>query len=302
MQNLNHDEWRVKLIEMLIECLNGNELVYEEIGYYYLCYAPASIYKYYSNDERNLKAVKENKMWYSALNKFNDPFDGDFLIDREKIFQCAIQNLPNKREIRAGSPAWKNVRALMKQQVKDLRKTFEQIRHTTGVTCFSEKDDSLLMWAHYANNHKGMCVEYELMKFNTQLMYSPVPIIYSPNRINLEYTNIYDGNNVEKETMAYFVNCLIHKSMEWEYETEWRIIRDEGACGCLWDLQKQGALLDSVQPSSIILGCEAEDEFINEVKQYCIENKINLFKMCKDEIQYKLNKITILHFDIEEDS
>ncbi|MDD2979257.1 MAG: DUF2971 domain-containing protein [Hespellia sp.] len=29
------------------------------------------------------------------------------------------------------------------------------------VSCFSEKNDSILMWSYYGNSHKGICVEYD---------------------------------------------------------------------------------------------------------------------------------------------
>src|SRR5690606_30132625 len=32
-----------------------------------------------------------------------------------------------------------------------------------GVTCFSKNCKNLLMWAHYANNHTGMCIGYDLV-------------------------------------------------------------------------------------------------------------------------------------------
>ncbi len=52
-----------------------------------------------------------------------------------------------------------------------------------------------------------------------------------------------------------------------------------------------------IRPSSIILECAAKQEFEQEVKGYCSANKINLYKMEKDNIQYKLNKIPIFEFD-----
>ena len=55
-----------------------------------------------------------------------------------------------------------------------------------------------------------------------------------------------------------------------------------------------------IQPSSIILGCAAQPELEREVTDYCSTNKINLFKMEKDPIQYCLNKQTILQFDRED--
>lgn len=45
-----------------------------------------------------------------------------------------------------------------------------------------------------------------------------------------------------------------------------------------------------IQPNSIILGCETQSEFKQKVTGYCSVNKINLYKMEKDPIEYRLNK------------
>ncbi len=40
-----------------------------------------------------------------------------------------------------------------------------------SIACLTETEDSLLMWSHYANNHCGMCVEYDLLSINEQLKF-----------------------------------------------------------------------------------------------------------------------------------
>ena len=35
------------------------------------------------------------------------------------------------------------------------------------MSCFSEDNDNLLMWAHYGDNHRGICVEYDIKKMIT---------------------------------------------------------------------------------------------------------------------------------------
>lgn len=96
--------------------------------------------------------------------------------------------------------------------------------------------DSLLMWAHYANNHRGMCVEYELMEINKQLGFSPVPVIYSDRKVKF---NSINQDAVETDTTRNFIESLTSKSPEWSFEKEWRIIRDDGACGKNWDIEKK---------------------------------------------------------------
>ena len=171
---------------------------------------------------------------------------------------------------------------------------FSQMRSQMGITCLSELDDSLLMWAHYANNHRGMCVEYELMEINRQLKFTPIPIVYSEDRACIGSLN---PDTVERDTTKVFLESLTAKSSEWSYEKEWRIIRDDGACGDRWDAEKKGALLDMILPTSVTLGCMAKQEFSKEVQEYCENNQINLYKMERDPKAYRLVKVPILQFD-----
>ena len=106
-----------------------------------------------------------------------------------------------------------------------------------------------------------------------------------------------DQDALNKETMSLFIQSLTSKSPEWSYEKEWRIIRDEVACGSRWDDENKGALLDAISPSAIFLGCCASDELTSTLKQYCQNNKIPLHKMKKDPLLYRLKKETILEFD-----
>ena len=55
-----------------------------------------------------------------------------------------------------------------------------------------------------------------------------------------------------------------------------------------------------IRPISIILGCAAKPEFEQEVIDYCSANKINLYKMEKDPIKYRLNKKVVMEFDKED--
>ena len=296
-QKYEQDEWKIPLHTELLTAMTGNPAekarAYAEIGYYYQCCAPASLYKYYRNTVENLDAVKNNKMWYSAPCNFNDVFDCDISIDDKKVFNEALKLFPDKRGIRPGSNAWKNFRATMNQQLRALRSQFDELRNTTGVSCLSESENSLLMWAHYANNHRGFCVEYDLLEINRILNFSAVPVIYSEGRTCFDF---FDPQTIEKDTLKLFIQSLTSKSPEWSYEKEWRIVRDQGACGDEWNADKKGALLDMVPPSSIILGCAAQPEFEREVTDYCSTNRINLYKMEKDPIEYCLNKKVVLKF------
>lgn len=296
--DMNQDEeWKKQLREKFIILMTGSERekqsLYANIGYVYQYYAPASVYKYYSDSSLNLDALKSNKMWYSAPCNFNDVFDCDVTVDEDQLFK-SIQAYPGVQGVRIGSPMWKQMKSQTKSSARGMREMFSQMRSQMGITCLSELDDSLLMWAHYANNHRGMCVEYELMEINRQLKFTPIPIVYSEDRACIGSLN---PDTVERETTKVFLESLTAKSSEWSYEKEWRIIRDDGACGERWDAEKKGALLDMIRPVSVTLGCMAKQEFSKEVQEYCKDNQINLYRMERDPKVYRLVKVPILQFD-----
>ena len=292
----DENDWKKELLAKMIIGITGSSIektrVYDEIGYFYQCYAPASLYKYYSDTKLNFETIKNNSMWYSAPCNFNDIFDCNISIDDEKIFNNALNLFPNKRGVRTGSPMWKKLKEEINRGLYMLETQFNELRNTTGISCFSEREDSLLMWAHYANNHRGICVEYNLLNINKELGVTAVPIIYSNDRTCFDSIESYG----EKDIWEFFIESLTSKSMEWNYEKEWRIIRDQVACGSQWDVNKKGALLKMIRPDSIILGCATNLEFEKEIMRYCDDNKIKLYKMKKDQYEYKLNKIPILKF------
>ena len=292
----DENDWKKELLAKMIIGITGSSIektrVYDEIGYFYQCYAPASLYKYYSDTKLNFETIKNNSMWYSAPCNFNDIFDCNISIDDEKIFNNALNLFPDKRGVRTGSPMWKKLKEEINRGLYMLETQFNELRNTTGISCFSEREDSLLMWAHYGNNHRGICVEYNLLNINKELGFTAVPIIYSNDRTCFDSIESYG----EKDIWKFFIESLTSKSMEWNYEKEWRIIRDQVACGSQWDVNKKGALLKMIRPDSIILGCATNLEFEKEIMRYCDDNKIKLYKMKKDQYEYKLNKIPILKF------
>lgn len=290
------DGWKKTLRSAIVLGLIGEPLekikAIIDVGHYYTCYAPTSLYKYYSDDLRNLEAVKNNQMWYSAPCNFNDVFDCTITIEEKDILGSALRLVPGNMEIRVGSQMWKKAKGVVNQQIRKFQSDFEDLRTRMGITCLSETDDSLLMWAHYASNHSGICVEYELLEFNKLLGFSPVPIVYSNERVS-----IHTLETLAKDILGIFIESLTSKSPEWTYEREWRIIRDDGACGDKWDNVKKGALLESTRPKSITLGCMAKPEYEKDVRKYCEENRVNLYKMEKSRVNYRLEKTTVLQFE-----
>ena len=97
------------------------------------------------------------------------------------------------------------------------------VRASIGSISFSANYNNLLMWAHYADNHRGLCVEYD---YNSEFFHGR----YSCG----SYEKVGKIHKVEysKERPVYITHDELvsrtdywfHKSWEWRYEEEYRIL------------------------------------------------------------------------------
>ena len=88
----------------------------------------------------------------------------------------------------------------------------------TAISCFSEKFDNLLMWSHYSNAHKGVCIGFDLKK-----LYSAIES-YHPALIKVKYTNEFVQTEYFTNTKEAIGNWYRIKSECWSYENEIRIV------------------------------------------------------------------------------
>lgn len=86
--------------------------------------------------------------------------------------------------------------------------------NTYRVLALASRKDSVVMWAHYADEFKGICVEFEN---NAASLQEAKPVIYTDERID---SKVFEGSFDE---LAY--NALQRKALEWSYEEEYRIIK-----------------------------------------------------------------------------
>ena len=83
------------------------------------------------------------------------------------------------------------------------------------------------IWAHYADNHKGFCIEYDFSTLDYENEFSKYlfPVGYEPHRYNI--TNLIElslkNNTDPRIKLLYFLMSLKHNS--WSYEKEWRIMK-----------------------------------------------------------------------------
>lgn len=159
------------------------------------------LYKYYSN--KSLYAfenVENGNICFSPLESLNDPFEGigkDLygISDDERIFWEAIGIDFDK--------------LISRRISEDLR---DNLNFKYRVFCASKEYDNCLLWAYYANSHKGFCVGYKessIFKVSDELL----DVEYSSEMYPI---NGFDENKYKK--------LLSLKSLEWSSENERRAI------------------------------------------------------------------------------
>lgn len=117
------------------------------------------LYKYAKWDKYTQENLRNAQLRFNTPEQFNDPFDSypQFVDDDdEKEAFFAInekQGVPENvmKEI-------PNEVLLSLQRMAD-RNPIHNSKH--GITCFTKKNDNILMWSHYADSHKGICIGFE---------------------------------------------------------------------------------------------------------------------------------------------
>lgn len=105
-----------------------------------------------------------------------------------------------------------------KQQHENANSTFKIIKDNVRIYSFTERNDSTVMWSHYADNHRGICLEYDTNTFTLDIPLFPVT--YSDDRYDM--TDFPEFKGVASLTMMY--KGVLTKAKDWSYEKEWRLI------------------------------------------------------------------------------
>lgn len=184
------------------------------------------VYKYYRGINRDYETISTPKLWLSNAFYLNDPFDCSFSlkVELDKSSKATISE---------------SVQAQMRQDVKSIN-----LQNRVLLASFSERNDSILMWSHYANEHRGICVGYSLKDILSHCTIFPV---------------IYDDKLPQFDENAAVSPTVLTKYIDWSYEKEWRIIN--------YNVERNivsGKPIDFIPPKEIILGYKKDHMIFRE--------------------------------------
>jgi hypothetical protein len=183
---------------------------------------PRFIYKYYTNKKNRLQDTLNNHtIWFSKPMDFNDPFDCRLIVDTNntnKEILDYIKYLCNKISTCEDDKLKIQLNYLNpKYRYEITNDSIQDVISKSGVSCFSKINNSILMWSHYSNSHKGYCLKFDLLKDPDFFM---MPVI-------VEYKEKYPYFNFIRDNKNLFKFDFGNKFCDWSYEEEIRIVRQE---------------------------------------------------------------------------
>lgn len=152
------------------------------------------------------------------------------------------------------------------------------------ICCFSTDYKNKLMWSHYADSHKGICVEYDFSEtYKSDII--PLPICYSKDRLKVPWDKAFNQSpEAKNDLIAYRIKALLTKDKMWQYEHEWRILVSA----------KDG--VDSIPAppiKCIYLGALCSEENEKKIKEIADKMNICLKRMTVDRGEYKLHAMSL---------
>lgn len=309
---------------------------------------PGQLYKFRECSEYSFDAFAKDEIWLSKASLFNDLHDSLLFFDKQAIIQFMDkvflpENVHNVLEyIKSGQEPIEKMGFLnseFRQQVFDYFKVMDEknaltilekvvpdfnifldtflsilqqgIRNRTKMACLSGNIASPLMWAHYANNHKGFAIGYDFRGGDiSQCSYCPnrscskiklatiYPMIYSDKRFDATAYGMWEAEQYIKKQIGaqsetnycdslLAMKIALHKSSDWTYEDEWRII-----CSTPdpFDDQKDRYPI-SKKPVAIYFGCQIPNIYREMLTHIADEKGIEKYQMYvkNDSQKYELD-------------
>ena len=164
---------------------------------------PHRLYKFCSIDTA-LKILDSKSVLLQQPESFNDPFD---CLSGVGIWQAEGRFGPNDDEIARVKEILSHIPEKFKMPQYEIPSDL-RASYCFSISCFTSNPYNPLMWSHYASNHRGVCIEFDVSDMLDELH----PCYYAARMPILSW----QSNNI---------NLSLIKGDAWVYEQEWRFVR-----------------------------------------------------------------------------
>lgn len=275
------------------------------------------LYKYRAWDDYARSMIELGQVYFVAPSKLNDPFD--FAIEptppRNANYKARKDYLI-KGYIResGGKLGKKKAKEMARKKLKESRgklyfeNNYEDFLdiisrnrdENFGVLSLTEDCLNLLMWSHYADSHKGICVGIKVSALGDRRIPDSSDWRVLAGLHKMEYVSQYPETDVGKTDSFLDIvdKQLSTKCEEWKYEKEWRglmMTRGKPFCEKLLDSDR----IMNLGPDAIervVLGKRTPDVVAKEISElirgsnerpqlFRAERKYDSFKLYLEKVQ-----------------
>lgn len=181
------------------------------------------------------RTLKHDELYFPRPSEFNDPFDclpitgldatdSEFLQYLEGLFKrrspqmSRAERRTKAKEIVADRK--RNHRS--KELLYFLEQSVPEATNAVGVLSLAARPDHVLMWTHYADSHRGICLRFKAS--------STSPFFGKAQRVSYQSERPV-LNMIKDDPLTQTNKALLTKADFWSYEQEWRIVNHEQGPG-----------------------------------------------------------------------
>ncbi|MGD0216615.1 MAG: DUF2971 domain-containing protein [Desulfobaccales bacterium] len=189
------------------------------------------LYRYRSMKDKELEGVFKNLELYMANpTMFNDPFEcrpniiiHDGRLSKELYIKQSAKRAKLKHNLtkHQENNLVREYRLIL-NDIHRMEEIYETFVVETGIYCLSAINNNILMWSHYSEGHRGLCLEFDTRN-NINLFDVALKVSYSERYPSIDILKMGYEDEYRK--------AFLTKSKHWEYEQEWRILKPDSLGG-----------------------------------------------------------------------
>ena len=266
---------------------------------------PKILYKYHSFDPSNyhIRLITDREIFFTSARNFNDPFDTSIVYSIENVSAKTIlkgaesffkDEYPHLNRRQRKELAKEKTKAIMRDpnHKRVFIDTVTEIHYNKfGLYCMSEIRDSLLMWAHYSDSHRGFCVGLHTEKLletaaaaALESKFISLKKIRYEEKMPIIHFFESDDSKGPSDDIDTFIST---KSSDWSYEKEYRLVNHNHPDTILQ--------LPPDTISEVIVGCRASEKDRSMITDHVaqLENVI-LYQAKRHDYKFELDFVRVL--------
>jgi hypothetical protein len=200
---------------------------------------PKSLFKFTKISEYTYSSLINKATFFSKAIDLNDPFEFDIDFD----------NNPSNDEKKALGITDSDGALQLKKLLDETKSKLNSMLDRNRILSLSSNPYELLMWSHYAEEHKGICIEYDRENCELLMDRNHCQKVIYPHFNGKTKINIFPlicAKNEEIELLETII--FARKASNWKYENEWRVVLEDS------NKTNVQLLFDSVKIKSITFG------------------------------------------------